>query len=186
MYGALCRMVEHCDPYVYYNRVRPYIHGWKNNPALPAGLVYEGIKEYGERGQMFRGETGAQSTIIPTIDGFLGVGHKDDPLKAYLMEMRDYMPPGHRKFLEAVERGSALRQHIAAQGSPSPLKSLYDTCVDWVEKFRSKHLEYAVSYIAKQHQVDKSNPSQVGTGGTPFVQYLTKHRDETGEHKLKG
>ena len=29
------RMPEKCDPYIYYNRVRPYIFGWKNNPATP-------------------------------------------------------------------------------------------------------------------------------------------------------
>ena len=186
MYGALCRMVEHCDPFVYFHRVRPYIHGWKNNPALPNGLVYEGVAEYGGVGQFFRGETGAQSGIIPSLDGFLGVGHKDDPLKAYLMEMRLYMPPAHRRFLEAAESGPSTRDFVTARQAHSELERTYNECVDWVEKFRSKHLEYAVSYIAKQAQVDPSNPSQVGTGGTPFVKYLTKHRDETGEHKLHG
>jgi indoleamine 2,3-dioxygenase len=39
MYRTLARMPEHCDPHVYYRRVRPYIHGWKNNPALPDGLI---------------------------------------------------------------------------------------------------------------------------------------------------
>ena len=29
------RMPERCDPYVYFERVRPYIHGWRDNPALP-------------------------------------------------------------------------------------------------------------------------------------------------------
>jgi indoleamine 2,3-dioxygenase len=185
MHGALCRMVEHCDPFIYFHRVRPYIHGWKNNPALPQGLVYEGVDEYGGVGQFFRGETGAQSGIIPSLDGFLGVGHKDDPLKAYLMEMRQYMPPQHRWFLEATEAGPSTRDFVAAHASVPELVELYDQCVQWVEKFRTKHLEYAVSYIANQAQRDPANPSQVGTGGTPFVQYLTKHRDETGQHALK-
>ena len=35
MRDTLLRMKERCDPYMYYNRVRPYIHGWKNSPALP-------------------------------------------------------------------------------------------------------------------------------------------------------
>ena len=30
------RMPERCDPYIYFERVRPYIHGWKDNPALPS------------------------------------------------------------------------------------------------------------------------------------------------------
>lgn len=185
MYDSLCRMVEHCDPFIYFHRVRPYIHGWKNNPALPNGLIYEGVTEYGGVGQFFRGETGAQSGIIPSLDGFLGVGHKEDPLKAYLMEMRQYMPPQHRFFLEATEAGPLTRDFVAANVAEPNLEAIYNQCVEWVEKFRTKHLEYAVSYIANQAQRDASNPSQVGTGGTPFVQYLTKHRDETGEHKLR-
>ena len=39
MYATLQRMPEWCDPYVYYHRVRPYIHGWKNHPDLPQGLI---------------------------------------------------------------------------------------------------------------------------------------------------
>src|ERR1041385_7509658 len=35
MYTVLERMPEKCDPYIYYRRVRPYIHGWKNHPLLP-------------------------------------------------------------------------------------------------------------------------------------------------------
>ena len=114
MHSSLCRMVEYCDPFMYFHRVRPYIHGWKNNPALPNGLIYEGVSAYSGAGQILRGETGAQSSIIPSLDGFLGVGHKDDPLKAYLMEMRLYMPPQHRKFLEATESGPSTRDFVAA------------------------------------------------------------------------
>jgi indoleamine 2,3-dioxygenase len=42
LFATLGRMPERCDPYIYYRRVRPYIHGWKGNPALPEGLIYEG------------------------------------------------------------------------------------------------------------------------------------------------
>jgi indoleamine 2,3-dioxygenase len=186
MYSSLCRMVEHCDPFIYFHRVRPYIHGWKNNPALPNGLIYEGVDEYGGVGQLFRGETGSQSGIIPCCDGFLGVGHQEDPLKAYLMEMRLYMPPQHRWFLEATEAEPGTRTFVETHKAYAGLLDSYNECVDWVDKFRTKHLEYAVSYIANQAQRDPANPSQVGTGGTPFVKYLTKHRDETGGHVIKG
>ena len=65
MRDTLLRMKERCDPYVYYNRVRPYIHGWKNSPSLPNGLAYEGVESYAGQPQQFRGETGAQSSIVP-------------------------------------------------------------------------------------------------------------------------
>ena len=52
MYASLCAMVLHCDPFIYFHRVRPYIHGWKNNPSLPNGLIYEVVLEYGRQGQI--------------------------------------------------------------------------------------------------------------------------------------
>jgi len=47
----LLRMPERCDPYIYFNRVRPYIHGWANQPSLPSGIVYEDVESY--RGSIF-------------------------------------------------------------------------------------------------------------------------------------
>lgn len=181
MYGVMERMPEHCDPYVYFHRVRPYIHGWKNHPEMPEGLVYEGC--YDGAPQAFRGETGAQSSIVPCLDGLLGVEHADDPLKEYLMEMRTYMPPKHRAFLEAVEKAGSVR-NVVEQSHDSELQAVYNRCLEWVEKFRSIHLEFAAKYIYSQLQTDANNPSKVGTGGTPFMKYLKKHRDETTEHVL--
>ncbi|MCS6919221.1 MAG: indoleamine 2,3-dioxygenase [Fimbriimonadales bacterium] len=184
MYAVLQRMPEACDPYIYYHRVRPYIHGWKNNPALPYGVVYEGVDAYGGEPQQFRGETGAQSTIIPTLDGLLGIQHADDPLKAYLMEMRLYMPPAHRRFLEAVETRSSVRQAVLELGDAA-LREVYNACVEGVQRFRALHLEYAAAYIYKQQAKDPKNPTSVGTGGTPFMRYLKKHRDESGDHRIQ-
>lgn len=176
MNTTLNRMPEKCDPYIYYNRVRPYIFGWKNNPALPNGLLYEGVWP---EPKLFRGETGAQSTIIPTFDAFLGVHHADDPLKTYLLEMREYMPREHRAFLEQVENKGSCREFVI--NSDKSVKELYNECIYELEKFRTKHLEYAHTYIFNQAQTSQANSNKVGTGGTPFTEYLKKHRDETLE-----
>jgi len=178
MYQVLCRMPEKCDPYIYFHRVRPYIFGWRNNPSLPNGVVYEGVDEYKGIGQTFRGETGAQSAIIPAMDGVLGVDHENDVLREYLMEMRTYMPPKHVAFIEAVENGPSVREMVKKVNRRT-LTSLFNTCVEIVGDFRAKHLEYAGTYIHAQAQATPGNPSAVGTGGTPFMVYLRKHRDET-------
>ncbi|GIV04892.1 MAG: hypothetical protein KatS3mg016_0467 [Fimbriimonadales bacterium] len=183
MYAVLARMPEACDPYIYYHRVRPYIHGWKNNPALPNGLIYEGVEAYGGQPQQFRGETGAQSSIIPTLDALLGIQHADDPLKTYLMEMRLYMPPAHRRFMEAVEARSTVR-NVVLQSGEAALRDAYNACVENIQRFRALHLEYAARYIYKQQAKDPKNPTSVGTGGTPFMKYLKKHRDESGAHTV--
>ena len=100
------RMPEKCDPFIYYNRVRPYIFGWKNNPATPDGVIYEGVDEYNGKPQLFRGETGAQSSIVPALDALLGVTHSNDPLREYLDEMRLYMPKEHRELLNGLDEWS--------------------------------------------------------------------------------
>jgi indoleamine 2,3-dioxygenase len=185
-YATLLRMPECCDPYIYYQRVRPYIHGWKNHPALPDGVVYEGVDAYGGTPQQFRGETGAQSSIIPSLDAVLGISHRKDPLRPYLMEMRDYMPRAHRAFIEALEQGPSVREYVIAQHTDQPaLREAYNACIHWISEFRSKHLEYAARYIHQQSQHDMDNPTTVGTGGTPFMPYLKKHRDETLEHMVR-
>jgi indoleamine 2,3-dioxygenase len=186
MRSTLLRMKERCDPYVYYNRVRPYIHGWKNSPTLPTGLTYDGVAAYAGHPQQFRGETGAQSTIVPCLDAGLGIAHAPDPLTVYLQEMREYMPSRHRSFLHAIESATdnigrpLLAGYIRDRKSHAPdLWAAYCACVDLLAKFREIHIGYADSYIHRQHQAHASNPTAVGTGGTPFMQYLQKHLDET-------
>jgi indoleamine 2,3-dioxygenase len=167
--------------------VRPWIHGWKNHPALPQGVRYEGVAELGDRPQKLRGETGAQSTIVPALDAALGVAHADDPLRAYLAEMRDYMPPRHHAFLESVEGAPPVRGAVLAlRERNAEVAEAYDTCLHWLEAFRGQHLEYAARYIARQAATGPSNPTEVGTGGTPFMPYLRKHRDETARTRLGG
>ena len=178
MYEVLGRMPERCDPYIYFHRVRPYIFGWRNNPSLPDGVVYEGVDEYKGVGQKFRGETGAQSAIIPAMDGVLGIEHEKDELREYLMEMRTYMPPKHVAFIQAVEAGPSVRNFVTTI-KRSSLTQVFNDCIELVANFRAMHLEYAGTYIHAQAQATPGNPSAVGTGGTPFMIYLRKHRDET-------
>ena len=136
---SLGRMTEKCDPHIYYERVRLPTSGWRDNPAMPHGLLYEGklpalkascllscagMQQAGlprgfdelightpvllvedcmtalawragvwtERRQ-FHGASGAQSSIIPALDGALGVQHPAGWLRDYLAIMRLHMPP---------------------------------------------------------------------------------------------
>ena len=140
MYEVLGRMPERCDPYIYFHRVRPYIFGWRNNPSLPDGVIYEGVDEYHGVGQKFRGETGAQSAIIPAMDAVLGIEHERDELREYLMEMRMYMPPRHVAFIEAVEAGPSVRKFVTTAKRPA-LTTVFNECVELVANFRAMHLD---------------------------------------------
>jgi len=183
---SLARMPEHCDPFIYYNRVRPFIHGWTNNPSLPDGLLYEGVTAYQNKAQKFRGETGAQSSIIPALDTLLGIAHKDDPLKEYLLEMRNYMPSQHRAFLDQIASGPSVRAFVQREHHDMPkLAETYNCCVMLIEKFRNMHLEFAARFIQQQSQSSQANPTDVGTGGTPFMTYLEKHKRETHQFLIE-
>ena len=176
------RMPEKCDPYIYYHRVRPFIFGTKDNPDLKNGLIYKG--EFDNQPQFFRGETGAQSSIIPSLDGALQITHTKDHLRHYLNEMRDYMPPKHREFMEVLEKNSQVKKIIKESAK---LTSLYNDCLEEIRAFRAMHLEYAGTYIFKQAQIKnpfgRGGSTITGTGGTPFMTYLKKHRDETEDQK---
>jgi indoleamine 2,3-dioxygenase len=178
------RMPEKCDPYIYYHRVRPFIFGTKDNPDLKKGLIYE--NQFDNKPQFYRGETGAQSSIMPFLDGALGIYHTEDHLRHYLNEMRDYMPPEHKLMIEKVEARSSAKEFIHKS---KKLKNEYNKCLEEIRQFRAMHLEFAATYIHKQSQIKnpfgRGGSTITGTGGTPFMKYLKKHRDETQKQKIK-
>lgn len=170
MNRLLARMGENCRPEVYFHGVRPYIFGFTDT-------VYEGC--FDGKPQTVRGETGAQSSIVPCFVSALGVVHQDSLLTRHLADMRNYMPVPHREFLATLDQkaraGQALRQ--AAQADAA-LVDIYNECLAGLLAFRRGHLGLAVDYIAKK----VSSPQ--GTGGTPFIEWLSKLVEETEAQKL--
>jgi indoleamine 2,3-dioxygenase len=182
--ATLARMPERCEPAIYYQRVRPYMFGWKGNPALPDGVIYQGVSALGGRPQQLAGETGAQSTIIPALDAALGISHQDDPLRPYLIDMLNYVPPQHRLFVHDLEHGPSIRAVVVERHAHEPaLRAAYNACIGAIERFRARHLEYAARYIVAPGR-KSGDAAEQGTGGTPFMHYLKKHRDETSAHVI--
>lgn len=165
MNRTMARMPEGCRPEVYFRKVRPYIFGFTN-------VVYEGCADVTPR--TYRGETGAQSSIVPTLLAALGVQHKDSLLTTHLADMRNYMPPPQREFIRTQP---SVRAYVSRVGA-GRLRELYNECLRELITFRTKHFEYAVNYIEKRVE----NP--LGTGGTPYVPWLRQLVEESKDHFL--
>jgi hypothetical protein len=132
MTAGMRRMRDGCAPYIFWHRIRPFLSGWRSNPTLPNGVVYEGVRvnrypvpsdhadaesrasAAGVAYQLYGGSA-AQSSVVPCLDAFLGVQHADP--SQFLRAMREYMPPAHRRFIAAMEARPSVRDAVAAVSS---------------------------------------------------------------------
>ncbi len=110
---VLRRIPEKMDPALYYKTFRPYIRFFEN-------VFYEATEQRpiadsdGHAPAMvrmnLRGETGAQSSIMPTLVAFMKIPHRPSMLTNHLADMRNYMPAEHRHVIEAVEAMPSIRE----------------------------------------------------------------------------
>lgn len=71
--------------------------GTKNQPMFPKGVVYEGVSE---EPTFYRGESGANDSIIPTCDNLFELTSlmPSNPLTEILKDFRTYRPGMFRVF----------------------------------------------------------------------------------------
>ncbi len=163
MITSFRRMPEGCDSDVYYFKVRPYIFGFND-------VIYEGA--FGNQPQTLRGQTGAQSSVIPALVAALGLEHETTGLTQHLAIMQAYMPKPHREFVEQ-QHAAPIRAAVLRHSDQRTLAEAYNECLRQVSEFRGLHYRYATNYIAEK----VTNP--LGTGGTIFMDWLKQLIDET-------
>ena len=175
MYKILCRMEEHCDPDIYFQRVRRPIM-YFDNPT------YEGVPEPDNKPSFVRGETGAQSMGTPARVAFLGIKHSQTGLTDHLTEMRQYMPLKHLAFIDALEQAPSVREFVLKRKTNSVLRGAYNFAVEELHRFRVEHLKLAKEYVFDKY-VSYGQPNRGGTGGT-MLEWLQLLCDETIEHVI--
>ncbi|KAJ5153511.1 Indoleamine 2-3-dioxygenase [Penicillium canariense] len=185
--ALLQRMYDNCDPYVFYNRIRPYLAGSKNmaDAGLPMGLLYDDGRNPPEYRQ-YGGGSNAQSSLIQFFDIVLGVEHrptgvtrKDQKTAAasredgpksrhgFIHEMRGYMPGPHRRFLEDVDSIANIRPFVDAHRTDPALKLAYDACLSMLRTMRDKHIQIVSRYIIVQSRVARRASQSAGSDQQP-------------------
>jgi indoleamine 2,3-dioxygenase len=168
---VLRRIPEKMDPALYFKTFRPYIRFFEN-------VEYEADVEgarvaAGSAVRLrisFRGETGAQSSIMPLLVAFMKIPHRTSMLTAHLVDMRNYMPAQHRALIASVEAMPSIRAMASKQN--------YNAVLDAMAEFRSVHYGWAQEYINRRTDDPR------GTGGTPYMQWLKQLIDETLAFKI--
>ncbi|EEY14188.1 indoleamine 2,3-dioxygenase family protein [Verticillium alfalfae VaMs.102] len=167
-----------------YTSFRTFIFGITSQSMFPQGVTYEGVSD---EPLSFRGESGANDSIVPLMDNLLQVTMPDTPLTAILRDFREYRPSNHRAFLGYVaERAAELDVKrlvlglspdgaVAAQPLPAAAdereallesRRLWIKILHQVRDFRWRHWCFAREYILKR----TSHPT--ATGGSPIVTWL--------------
>src|SRR4029077_9535724 len=112
--GVLRRIPEKMDPALYYKTFRPYIRFFEH-------VVYEGVDA---TPMDFRGETGAQSSIMPTLVALMKIPHQPSLLTNHLADMQKLMPREHRQLIAEVRGLDDLR--------PLADRELYNDVLDGI------------------------------------------------------
>ena len=177
MKDAMNKMFDSCDPQTFYVKMRQFYAGSKGLDAFPNGLIYEGVDSSPLK---FNGASGGESSAIYSFDIFLGVQHDS----AFVGEMMDYMPNKHCQFLDALSRQPSVREYVAGSGDADVIAN-YNKAIDAFVEFRSNHIIVVTRYIVSQKKYSvNSSLEDTGTGGTEFMPFLKKLRDETLSLKI--
>ncbi|RDA83122.1 hypothetical protein CP532_2739 [Ophiocordyceps camponoti-leonardi (nom. inval.)] len=170
-----------------YTSFRTFIFGITSQSMFPNGVVYEGLND--NQPLSFRGESGANDSMVPLMDNLLQVPMPDTPLTQILKDFRQYRPSNHKAFLQFVKdkslevqlkafalgrgaaatttaKGGAETDQQQQQQLIRESRSLWLQLLNQVRDFRWRHWCFAREYILKR----TSHPT--ATGGSPIVTWL--------------
>ncbi|KAM9743513.1 indoleamine 2,3-dioxygenase 1 [Menidia menidia] len=197
MTDTLKLMHVYVEPSVFYGIMRIYLSGWKDNPGMPNGLVYEGVQT---EPMEYSGGSAAQSSLLHCFDELLGVNHEEKS-RSFLTRMRNYMPPAHKKLIQDISSQPSLRSFVQQQASER-LNQAFRLCVSKLLALRSYHINVVSRFItvpaAQARRLREQSQSAeggvvsraptaleaTGTGGSGIMTFLKTVRDHTKDTLL--
>ncbi|GAA95248.1 uncharacterized protein L969DRAFT_21923 [Mixia osmundae IAM 14324] len=155
-----------CAPHAFYFEIRPwFVGGLWTYEGVQSHLGLREVREYG-------GPSAGQSSLIHSLDVFLGVDHSARPepviqrLNAasrpppadkestFMHRMAFYMPQHHRQFLSHLQSHPRSVRELALADMIDPasadLRKSYDRVVQSLKGLRSAHMNIVTLYIITQ------------------------------------
>ncbi|KAI0140202.1 Indoleamine 2,3-dioxygenase [Xylariaceae sp. FL1272] len=199
----LDRMIERCDPEVFYHHIRPFLAGTKNmeSAGLPRGVFFDEGDGQGEWRQL-RGGSNGQSSLIQFFDLVLGVDHTSSgsrlgpraasntvsgqPEISFHEEVRFYMPGPHRLFLEAVSKMDKIRDFAMSTSScilsleQDQVRQAYQEATKALGEFRQGHMQIVTRYIVVPSRRSAAVPSSALNLATASLQSSRSELAGTG------
>ncbi|KAI1263735.1 Indoleamine 2,3-dioxygenase [Xylariaceae sp. FL1019] len=178
----LGRMIERCDPEIFYHQIRPFLAGTRNmkSAGLPMGVFFDEGDGKGEWRQL-RGGSNGQSSLIQFFDLVLGVNHtlsadRSSPPAAsntvsgqsersFHEEVRFYMPGPHRRFLDNVSMMDKIRDFAMFTRTCIPsleqhhVRQAYQEATKALGDFRQAHMQMVTRYIIVPSRKPAAVPS---------------------------
>ncbi|XP_077417772.1 indoleamine 2,3-dioxygenase 1 [Vanacampus margaritifer] len=197
MAECLTLVHAHVDPSVFYGIIRIFLSGWKDNPCMPKGLVYEGVQA---EPMEYSGGSAAQSLLLHCFDEILGIKHEGKSA-AFLASMRNYMLPAHKQLLRDISLEPSLRTFVQQRASER-LTEAFQECVGRLSALRSYHITVVTRFVtipatkARQLRSQRRDAEadlickapvvleQRGTGGTGIMSFLKAVRNQTRDSLL--
>lgn len=205
--SLLQRMYEHCDPHVFYHRIRPFLAGSKNmaDAGLPNGVIFDDGTGTSKHVQ-YAGGSNAQSSLIQFFDIVLGIEHRPTgvtrdhtsdldssalktgaPSQSFIAEMRRYMPGPHRRFLQRVTEVANIRDYVESRPANKALSTSYDACLAMLRVFRDKHIQMVSRYIILKSRESRSHSRSARSPASPQKMDLARgSRAPDGKKNLRG
>lgn len=152
----------------HYNDFRVFIMGIKGNDEIfENGVIYDGVSN---KPVKYRGQTGAQDNIIPTVDIFTGVinYYPINDLTKYLMDLRSYRPKCIQNFLSDLKKEMGNNRLFKTLKKTKNEKGLclLIQILDEIYYFRNGHWQFVQKYIMANTKYAKA------TGGTPIISWI--------------
>jgi len=172
----LLKMKDHCNPEIFYHKLRPLLSGWDEKLSI----IFSGnLKTI----HLYKGPSGAQSSILPALDEALGIKHQVDGMFQHLLTFKQYMPLKHQHFINLLK----LRNIQLKPSSSNELITALNNTIEEVKRFRYMHLYAMVGRFIYKPAAKQgiSADSITGTGGTPLGDYLSDRLNDTHLPKAK-